>query len=78
MKNFLFVFVVILLDAMGIPGGCQSCFHRTDDPDRVTVSRDKVYFKAEGGRTFIQVNSNRDWIVRSFDDWLSVDPMSGN
>ncbi len=78
MKNLLFAFVVILLDVMALPAGCESCQHNHDDPDEVSVPVQVVDFDKSGGSMDIQVRSNTHWIVNNNQDWLTVAPRQGN
>ena len=78
MKNFLFAFVVILLDAMALPVGCESCRHNHDGPDEVSVSLNVINFDEDGGTMSVSVRSNTNWVVGGNPDWLTINPKQGN
>ncbi len=80
MKNFLFVFIAILLDVA--PMGCESCRSRDnyDEGDPyLKVSPETVVLENQGSMRVITIRSNRSWIVESnCGQWLDVNPKSGN
>ncbi len=71
MKNILFAFVVVLLDAMG-------CGSRHNCPEEeVRVNLTSLSFDYEGGQQVLDITSNTSWTISGTASWCHLSTTSG-
>ncbi|WP_010663917.1 cellulase family glycosylhydrolase [Marinilabilia salmonicolor] len=74
MKKLAFFFFLSLLSLQ-----CSSC--SDDDPNEeafLSVSVDELSFPANSGSKFLNIQSNRDWVISERAVWLNVDMLFGS
>lgn len=74
MKKLAFFFFMALLSLQ-----CSSC--SDDDPNEeafLSVSVDELSFPANSGSKFLNIQSNRDWVISERAVWLNVDMLFGS
>lgn len=74
MKKLALFFFLALLSLQ-----CSSC--SDDDPNEeafLSVSVDELSFPANSGSKFLNIQSNRDWVISVRAEWLNVDLLFGS